>query len=266
MATLEQIDFARMFTLLKGEPGTRKSTAALSYPKPMYWFDWDQKMEALALPAQKWGIDLKEVEYDSYSNFDKPKQKIAQFQLNCKYKTLVIDSITSAGDAINRQTLGFKDGQKDGGAYKIAGISVNTMEDYKAETAGFQEMIAMLKDVANYHKIHIVLSAHVIGQRKDDPNNNLTSHSRILVTGSEKAAAKIPAYCTEAYHFNTKNKVDTTVEGDYACVTRHTGNDFARTSLDLPREIVFNDKPLFDTWIKPAILKMQPTYIKHTCI
>jgi hypothetical protein len=36
-------------------------------------------------------------------------------------------------------------------------------------------------------------------------------------------------------------------------LTTHTGDDFARSSLDLPNEIVFGNEPLYDKWIRPAI-------------
>ena len=258
MATLDQIDFRNMFTMLKGEPGTRKSSQALTYPKPQYWVSTDLKMEALALPARKFNINLKEVEYDNFHDWNKPQAKLESFRLNCKFKSIVVDSITSIGDNINRQTLAIKNKDKDG--YKIAGIPVNTMEDYKAETSALQDLIGILKDVAGYHHIQVILIAHVVGVRKQDPDNNLTNYSRIIVTGSEKMAVKIPAYCTEVYHFNPKPNPDPMKGPDYSIITSHTGNDFARTALELPKTIEFNEKPLYDTWIKPAIIKMQPDF------
>jgi len=42
----------------------------------------------------------------------------------------------------------------------------------------------------------------------------------------------------------------------YALRTTHTGDDFARSSLELPSEIIFDNSPLYDGWIKPALDKM----------
>ena len=78
------------------------------------------------------------------------------------------------------------------------------------------------------------------------------------MTGGDKISAKISSYMTEVYHFNVKTGFNAD-EGDdkYALITRHTGNDFARTSLPIPREIVFNDDPLYDKYILPGINKLE---------
>lgn len=266
MYNLGQVSQESQFVLLKGEPGTRKSTVALSYPKPQYWFSIDQKMDALIIPARLWGINPAEIDADDYTDYMALKARLERFRTGCKYKTIVVDSITSNGDVINRQTLALKAGSKnkEGGdkGMMIGGIPVNTMDDYKAEASAFQEEIALLKEIHKAYKVNIVLIAHVIGERKADEVGSSTHFSRIIVTGGKIISAKIPAYCSEVYHFNVERSVDASKEGDYTCLTVHTGDDFARTSLPLERKLVFNNKPLYDTYILPAINKnklIQPT-------
>lgn len=249
MATLETVDIENGYILFKGEPGTRKSTCALSYPTPQYWFSSDMKMGALRIPANRWGIKRADIHFDDYSDWNKPLAKLNQLKVNCPFKTVIIDSITSMGDVMTSQVKK----SKTGGGKMIGGIPVSGFEEFNAESAAFQEMTECLKDIHKFHNINIILIAHVLGARKDDPNNKLTHHSRIIVTGAEKISAKLAAGVTEAYHFNVKQKFEADAEGEYALLTKHTGNDYARTSLPLPREIVFNDEPLYDKWIKPAI-------------
>jgi hypothetical protein len=243
--------------MFKGEPGTRKSTQALSYPKPLYYFDTDQKMDALQLPMRAWGIKPSEVHFDSYVDYSSIRSKLESLQRTCPYKTIVVDSITSAADVINRQTIKAKSGttttsgQEKG--MKIGGISVNSIEDYKAEASAFQEIIALTKDIHNYHKVNIILIAHVIGERKMEGNSN-THFARIIVTGGKIISAKIPAYCSEIYHFNVENVGQ---GGRYGLKTQHTGDDFARTSLPLESTISFGEEPLYDKYIKPAIDKLK---------
>lgn len=252
--TMSLNDFGAFFSLLKGEPGTRKSTAALSWPGPQYWFSHDKKMDALQLPARKWGIDLsKHLEYDDYGDYDAMRVQLEKFETNCKYKTLIVDSLTSNGDSINRQVQK----KKGANAYSIGGIPVESIEDYKAESSAIREILSLLNSIRKYHKIHIVMIAHVVGQRTSNDANKMTHHSRVLVTGGDKISAKISAYADEAYHFNIRPGATESSPGDYTCITAHTGNDYARTSLELPREIVFNDQPLFSKWIGPAIEKMK---------
>ena len=251
---MSSVDPSVLFCLFKGEPGLRKSSAALSFPKPQYWFDFDGKMEALGLPLRQWKIDPKEIKFDTYSKWDPALQKLKQFELNCPYKTLVVDSITSCADSINRQTLMIKQG-KDGGGKTIAGIPVNSIEDFNAEESALKELVARLKDINKFHKVNVILIAHII-QKEVKSADGKTHMSRIIVTAGKGIAQKIPAYCTEVYHFNIKSDFDASKGGQYALLTTHTGDDFARSSLPIPSEIIFGNNPLYEGWIKPGIDKM----------
>ena len=268
MPTLDTVVHDHLFCMFKGEPGTRKSTQALSFPLPQYWFSTDQKMDALKLPARKWGIDMKQVNYDDYTDYGKLRIKLEQLQVNCPFRTIIMDSITSEGDVINRGTLKAKQGTKrQDGSDKggmIGGIPVNSIEDYKAEASAFQEIIALLKDISNFHKVNIILIAHVISARKLDDKAPITHFSRVIVTGGQTISAKIPAYCSEVYHFNVEGEINVDQEGKYGLYTVHTGHDFARTSLPLERRIIFNDRPIYDTYIKPAIDLSNKTAIPIT--
>lgn len=250
---LDNASIDSLFTMMKGEPGTRKSTCALSYPTPQYWFSTDKKMEALRLPANRWGIKSNDIQFDDYNDWRAPLAKMEQFQLNCPFKTLVVDSITSMGDAMTSQVKK----AKKGAGKEIGGIPVSGLEEFNAESSAFQEMIAVLKDIHKYHNVHVILIAHVLGARKDNDANKMTHHSRIIVTGAEKIGAKIASYVTEAYHMNIKSDFDADKEGHYGLYTTHTGNDYARTSLPLPREIQFDNDPLYEKWIAPAIAKLK---------
>ena len=260
MPTMDSVNFDSLYVMMKGEPGLRKSTQALSFPLPQYWFSWDRKMNGIYLPARKWGIDMKQVQFDDYEDWNKPKQKLEKFQVDCPFKTLVFDSITSMADMTLRQTTRLKYGQTrqsgQAAGKLIAGIAVNEIEDYNAESAALQELIALTKDIHVYHKVNIILIAHVVKAEYRDTTKKTTHISRQIVTAGKNVAAKIPAYCGEVYHFNIKQGFVEGAGGDYSLLTVHTGDDFARSALDLPKEIVFGDKPLYETYIKPAIKKL----------
>jgi AAA domain-containing protein len=253
MPNLSSIDYSNLYCLFKGEPGTRKSTCALSFPKPIYWFDWDQKSDALGIPASKWKVADKDVTFDFYDNWDKAKVKLEMFQVTCPYKTIVIDSITSMADSTVRQTMKWKGGS--GGGKMIGTIPVGGFDEYNAESSAISELIALTKDIKTFKKVNIILIAHVIQKEQKDAAGQ-THMARILVTAGKSIAQKIPAYCSEVYHFNIKTGVIVGQGEKYALFTRHMGDDFARTSLPLPQEIVFGDEPLYDKWIKPAINEM----------
>ena len=266
MPTMAELKSDVLFCLYKGEPGTRKSTAALSFPTPQYWISTDQKMSSLILPMKYWGIKASDINYDDYTDYSRIRTKLEALQVNCPFKTLIVDSITSVGDVTNRQTIKAKSGTttKEGAekGLRIGGISVNSLEDYKAEASAFQEMIALLKDIHNYHKVNVIMIAHVIGERKPADASQSTHFARIIVTGGKIISAKIPAYCEEVYHFNIEQEMESNKEGKYGLKTVHTGDDFARTSLPLSQSITFGNDPLYEKYIKPAITKreqLQPT-------
>lgn len=250
-----------LFVMLKGEPGTRKSTQAMSFPKPQYWVSTDQKMESLVLPMKKWGYKPSEIHYDDYTDWDSAKQKLeklsgkGEFSYRCPFRTIIVDSITSTGDNMNRQTIRQK--SAEGMGKKIGSIYVPGLEEYNAEASAFQDLMAILKVLNKEQKVNIILIAHVVGQRKDDDKNKLTHHSRVIITGGDKISGKIASYMTEVYHFDVKSGFADTDEGEYGCFTSHTGNDYARSSLPLERKIIFNSEPLYEKFIQPAILKLK---------
>jgi hypothetical protein len=261
MPDMTSVDFNGLYCLFKGEPGTRKSTTALSFPKPIYFFSFDQKMEGIAIPMKKWGIDPKEIQYDDYHDWNAALKKLRDFQVKCPFKTVVIDSITSCADAINRQTLAIKGNSKgistDEKGKVIAGIPVNSIEDFNAEDSALKELIAVTKDIRKYHKVNIILIAHVIQTEQKNPGGQVTHISRSLLTAGKKIAAKLPAYCGEVYHFNVMSEGMAVAQGGkYGLFTVHMSEDFARTALPLDEKIVFNDEPLYEKWIKPAMERM----------
>lgn len=251
---LTKIDPRALFIMMKGEPGTRKSTSALSYLPAgrMYWFSWDHKMSALLLPASKWGMDISQIEYDDYDDWDKAKAKLKEFQVSMKgFKTLVFDSVTTMADSTLRQQRTNK--SKDGQGKKLGTIEVDGIEEYNAESAAIGEMIALCKDIKKFHKVNIILIAHVVQAEYRNTTTNTTHVSRTIVTAGKKIAAKLPAICEEVYHFNIKKGIVEGSGGQYTCLTTHTGDDFARTILPVTAEIQFGDDPLYSKYLLPGI-------------
>jgi hypothetical protein len=259
MGNMSDINFGGLYSMFKGEPGLRKSTQALSYPGPQYWFSWDRKMNGIYLPMKRWGIDPKTIEYDDYDDWNKARTKLEGFRVKCPYKTLVFDSLTSMADMTLRQTLQLKYGMKRASGATagklVGGIAVNEMEDYNAESAALQELISLTKDIQIYHNINVILIAHVV-QAEYKNATGQTHVSRQIITAGKKIAPKIPAYCGEVYHFNIDQGMVVGQGGKYCILTEHTGDDFARSGLGLPTKIEFGEKPLYETWIKPAIDKL----------
>jgi len=218
-------------------------------------------MNGLLLPAKHWGINPSDINYEDYQDWNKAEKKLKQLQTSCNYRTLIADSITSCGDSIMSQAKRLKSGGvRKSGAQSgklVAGIEVNELEDYNAEAAALLDMISILKDIHEYHGVHVILIAHVIQAEYRNTTNNTTHVSRQIVTAAKKVAAKVPAYCEEVYHFNIDRGFDVGGEGSYALLTEHTGDDFARTSLPLPKKIVFSNEQLYGRFIQPAMTELK---------
>lgn len=247
---------------MTGEPGLRKSTQALSFAKagPQFWLSFDRKMSGILIPARNWGIDLSTIDYEDYDDWAKAAKKLEELSMNAKKYTggIIVDSITTMADAALRQTLKIKIGQTRSSGQKagklVGGIAVNEIEDYNAEAGAINEMMALLKDINTFHKIPVILIAHVF-ESGHKPGQTGTTVNRRIVTAGKAPAAKIPAVCTEVIHFNLKPGV---VEGtgSFVMITENNGDDFARTSIGLPKEMPFTDEPLYEKWFKPAMDKM----------
>lgn len=259
MPTLENIEHDVLYSLFKGEPNTTKSSQALTWPKPQYWLSWDGKMQALARAMKHHGVKGEDISFDNYENWDSPRKKLESFQLNCPFKTIVVDSITSGSDYILRQVRKSKSGstRASGAAAgkSIAGIETNELEDFNAEAAALSELVALTKYLFEYKRINIILIGHVIRteQKSLDGKINIT---RQLVTAAKKVASKIPAYCTEIYHFDIEPSL-TGGQGKINMRTTSSSEDYARTSLPLPGLIELGYDNLYEKYVLPAIKELK---------
>jgi hypothetical protein len=260
MADMSASKIDAQYIMFVGTPGTRKSTQALSYPLPQYWFSYDQKMNSLLLPMREWKIDSKQIHYDDYNDWDVGRKKLETLQINCPYKTIIVDSGTICANAILRQTKQLKTGiTRQSGAKagkSVAGIQVNEIEDYNAESSALLELVALTKDICKYHHVNIILIWHLIQAEYKSMAGTESNIVRTIVTAGKRVAPMIPAYCEEVYHFFLDKSFTADEGGKYSILTSSTSEDFARTQLPLERKIEVNNKPLYTTFILPAITKL----------
>jgi hypothetical protein len=234
--------------LFKGEVSCGKSIAAASFPKP-YIFDMESRIRSVA--AYHYPRGKRDLEYDTYtredySKFDKKwddfidMSKMKRFP----YDTVIVDSLTSTADLLLQNVIRLKG--LDGKGKKIAGVAVSSIEDFNAENSMLTELVMFLQQIRCKYKI---LIAHVIKTEKTNLNDDTTVVTRQLLTGGKKVAAKIPGYFDEIYHFEQKP-----VGGKQTFIARtvNSGEDFARTTLKLPKEINFTDKNFYEL-IQPSI-------------
>lgn len=248
MPSIEQGAAKEDFTFLfKGEPSSGKSIAAASFPN-CYIFDTESRIRSVAnyyLPKGKKDITFDTYNYSDYPKFDKKWESFleaSKMSAPFPYDTVIIDTLTSVTDLLLHHVMAQKG--KDGKGKKVGGVTVNSVEDYNAESSALTELVLFLRTIKCKYKI---LVAHVVKTEKTNLNDDTTVVTRQLLTAGKKVAAKLPGYFDEIYQFEqrTSNGMP-----KFVARTVNSGEDFARSAMNLPKEIDFTNKSFFDL-IKP---------------
>jgi len=251
--------------LLKGESGLGKSIALASYASlgKMYIFDFEDRMRSVKNYYQRIGRQdiIDNIEFDTYYSFSKVRKKIEALQMNPKgIKSIGWDSLTSFTDRALSNTKDFKqDSQEKTGqnaGRTVGEFRVNTLDDFSAETSAVKEFVIEHALIFKSMKINFILTAHVIKVREEG-EGKITHISRYLMTGGKKVAQIIPGYYDEAYHFNIEPGMSTSDAVKYTARTTHSGDDWAKTSLNLPTKIDFTNKVFYEEIAK--YVPKQPT-------
>ncbi len=248
MPSIEQGAAKEDFTFLfKGEPSSGKSIAAASFPN-CYIFDTESRIRSVAnyfLPRGKKDIDYDTYNYNDYPKFDKKWDgflEASKMTAPFPYDTVIIDTLTSVADLLLHHVM--KEKGLAGKGKKIAGVTVNSIEDYNVENSALTELVLFLRQIKCKYKI---LIAHVVSVSKINSEDNTTTLTRRLLTAGKPIAAKLPGYFDEIYQFESRMKDG---KPRFFARTVNAGEDYARTAMNLPREIDFTDKNFFDL-IKP---------------
>ena len=257
-SNLQNVDpkSSKMF-LLKGKFGTGKSPAAASFPKPLYFFDFDRRMDSV----KKIFPHEKEIYYDTYADFGKAGYKkfadmLESFTDKCPYQTVVLpDSLTNFVELVMNHFIKLRgagklsemEGEekspkkktKSKGSIELLGI-----DDYAAETRAISEMLSNAKYLAD-QGVNIVTIAHIITTQTTNIQTGRNTVEKFLLTYGKKAAGKIPTLYGEIYHFETEESIDTSEGTRYIVTTENTSDDFARTSFHMEKRIDWTNKNFY---------------------
>ena len=89
-STLDVSENTGLLALFKGDSGTGKSVAALSFPKP-YVFDFDRKMPNIARKH----YPKKDIHFNRFDNIFEVSDRLQELEADCPYETLIADSFTT---------------------------------------------------------------------------------------------------------------------------------------------------------------------------
>lgn len=235
-----------MMALFTGHPGARKTSAAASYPGPIYFFDFDGRIA----PVKKVFPGRKDIYYDTYESFEAANKLMKSWMLSGpdffpgtdeRYKTVVVDSLTTVSKKIIRDT---KRMLRPGGNSKQKGtIQIAEIEDYNYEVAGLEDLLSFLKTMNEDYKMNAILTAHLIVYEEAVPGKIGQKEVKSqLLTAGKKIAPYIPAVFDEVYHF----EVEGGLEGSRCYAYTDIINEhFAKTALPLPFRIDFTNVPFY---------------------
>jgi len=231
-------------TLFKGGPGTGKTVAAGSYPK-VYFLSTDRKVGALKVFYPE-----SDVEYDIFTTFWDVYKRLEELEANCSYQTVVIDTLTSLAQmAIDHSMLFRPEERKDFKGKELGRskgqLMLPEIEDYGAEARGLYKCIDKMKIINIRWSVSTILIAHVLTIEGKDKRGNIV-FSNTLWTAGKKIAAAIPGDFDEIYHFEVRPGLTDDQPTSYVAHTHHEGDNFARTTLDIPNVIDFTNKNFFE--------------------
>lgn len=215
-----------------GKPGAGKSIAAASFPEPIYFFDLDGRMKPVAKFFPKRDID-----YDTYyiDDFEKFARKLESFQLGHRYKTIVIDGLTSLADMFLQYGINLR-GQGGKGDKKKGLVDLNSIEDYNVETRGLLQIINVLRELKSAHRI---LNTHILESEAYNLVENKNIVTRKTMTGGNKISAKIPGFFDEVWNFYVKPAALSTDPPRFCMSPVDRGFGLGKTVFPIPMEVDF---------------------------
>lgn len=240
-----------LFALWKGTSGGGKSTAAFSFPTP-YVFDLDRKMPNIAMKH----FPDKEIVWDTFTSVFKLVEKLDEFEKECPYETLILDSFTylcqlvitsidevkgtNAAKLLNKLTKG-----KNGEAGTVEALG---MDYYGAESRFSEYVMDRLKTlhVRNGNPRHVIVTAHVVTvEGKPNPmDKNSVSVTRGIVSKGNKVGAWLPTGFDNEWVIGQSRPDLATAVIDRQCVTAASGLDSAKCAYNLPEIIKFTGNSL----------------------
>lgn len=244
--------------LFVGRSGSGKGNAGVSFPKPMYVFDIDNRMKG-TVSAHKWlGVEeFGKIDFDFYNardGFAAVDNKLSEiFESSkrgaCKYKTIQISSLGSFVQmlALDSQRLR---GTDKGFSGKIRGkVKFLHPDDYNYVSTAFRIiMFDYLMPMAEAG-INILFDAWVVDKWGKEPG--ATEYAASTVTGErligpDKLCEEFVGYFDEVYYFRRGKPM---FQGKPPKYTVEFNGSFAKSALQLPPgEVDITGVNFFQTW------------------
>lgn len=246
-----QIEWSRNTSmLLKSPPGFGKTISALS--SAIYgdvflaYIDKGLPVEALTFFKRYRPELLERIDFECYnsSNANEYLNQMIKFTKECRYSAVITDGVTFLTAAAMNWSLGFNDkSSKDNTIGKDPNDIMPDWDEYKVLTS----YITRALDLTRLLPVLNIWTAHPLPQIKIESSGSKVdkvSTSSSIVSAGTKVGAMIPGAFNEIYHIGRQG-------GKRVIWTDMVGDDFARTSLPLPKQFEVGEGELFfEVWEK----------------
>lgn len=241
--TADIIPGGRFVGLFVGGQGSGKTVAAASFPGPIMFYAFDDRMA----PVKRFYPTRRDIQYKvvgsykskrrDYIDFREFCDEFENFQDRCDFATIVIDSITSYTATVIRYQLNKKG--KTQGRHLAGFIEVPTWDEFNGETQAVVETIELSKVLP----AHVIFTAHPIDKTEILPGDVVRRTQSITAFGN-KTPSFVPPYFDEIYNF-TKESAGVGVDPKRIVITQAAEDTLCKTALPLPNRFEITNKPLF---------------------
>lgn len=247
--------------LFKSAPGFGKTLAACSFalegPLFLAYFDKQLPIELQTYFTKKRFGDrayqiLDNITYELYGghNAHEYLNQIIKFQSDCRYMTLVTDSVTKLTEAAVNWSLGFRDPKgKTDKLNSKAPAMIPDWDEYKVETS----LVSQALDLQKALPCNIIWTAHPLPGIKLEGSGSSVRVTKVnpIVTYGSKVAGIVPGAFTEIYQFSKKMDYSSGSQKlSYLVSTEAIGDDYAKSPIlgDYIKEFDITDKLFYEVW------------------
>lgn len=245
--------------LLKSPFGAGKTIAALSAAMdgPTWLAYWDKnEPNELAYIKRYYPKLLENIDYDVYGshNANEYLNRLFRLQKDCRYTTIINDSITMMTASAVNWSIGFKNpaGPKRDKINANAILTIPGMDDYKTETSFVTQSLDICRSLPcnTIWTCHPVPSIRIEGGEDSSNPMKITQKTSIVSYGN-KVGSLVPGQFTEIYHLALTQDWDAKTAKMIAKRTVHTigfGDEFAKSALGLASSFDITNRLFWEVW------------------
>lgn len=243
------------------ESGVGKTCAAVSFPTPGLLIDIDLRARG-ALASEHWlgrehlgGWDIESCPPDKgFSGVEKVLEKV-KLELDlkvCKYKTIVLDSLSTSARMFLTDALQMEERDNRGNLVPV--VKGNVIGDLRLPGPGHfgyeQEAVTQVLSYIKSFPINVIVSAHIV-EKYGKPPGNPNPYAENVVVGEklslrDKVSVNVLLHFDEIYRFTKVLSA-----GSLKHFVRFQDGDLARTvhRYKLPMtDLEITEKSFYQTW------------------